>query len=163
MKNRKHYTVITIQNIRLHLNGWYIFFIMLCIRKRETVSYLQYVYDLDFVYHTYNMFMSQISCIRKRDIVSYLQYVYVLDFVHQKEGNCIISTVCLCSRLCVSDRGKLYHTCNMFMFQIFCIRKRETVSYLQYVYVIVILPIHDNVSTVPTLQRFNFIVSGNTI
>ena len=32
---------------------------------------------------------------RKRETVSYLQYAYHLDFVHQKEGNCIILTVCL--------------------------------------------------------------------
>jgi hypothetical protein len=36
-------------------------------------------------------------CIRKRETVSYLQYVYALDFVHQKEGNCIIPTICLCA------------------------------------------------------------------
>ena len=84
--------------------------------------------------HTYSMFMFQILCIRKRETVSYLQYVYVLDFVYQKEGNCIIRTICLCSRFCISERWKLYHTYIMFMIYTLCIRKRETVSYLQYVY-----------------------------
>ena len=137
-------------------------FYVLCIRKREIVSYQQYVYILDFMhqkegncviptvclcsriyasergklYHTYYMFMIQIQCIRKRETVSYQQYVYVLDFVYQKEGNCLIPTVCLCSRFYASERGKLHHTYNMFMFQILCIRKREAVSYLQYVYVL---------------------------
>ena len=106
MKNRKHYTVITIQNIRLHLNRWYIFVIMQCIRKRETVSYPQYVYDR--------------------------------DLAQQKEGNCIISTICLYSIFCVSEREKLCHTYNIFMIEILCIRKRETVSYLQYVYDLVL-------------------------
>ena len=154
---------------------------ILCSRKREYVSYLQYVYVLDFMqqrqgncilltvclcsilyvaergkpYPTYNMFMFQILCCRKgklypinsmfmfqivcsrkRESVSYLQYVYVLDCMQQKEGNCILPTVCLCSRLYVVERGKLYPTYSMFMFQIVCSRKRETVSYLQYVYVL---------------------------
>jgi hypothetical protein len=30
--------------------------------------------------------------------------------MYQKEGNCIIPTLYLCSRLCVSEKGKLYHT-----------------------------------------------------
>jgi hypothetical protein len=72
----------------------------LCIRKRETVSYPQYVYFL--------------FCVSERGKLSYLQYVYVLDFVYQKEGNCIIPIICLCSRFCGSERRKL--------------------SYLQYVY-----------------------------
>jgi hypothetical protein len=73
---------------------------------------------LDFVYHCHacSMFMFSILRIRKRETVSYLQYVYVLDFVYQKEGNCVIPTVCLCSRFCVSERGKLCHTYSMFMF-----------------------------------------------
>ena len=41
---------------------------------------------------------------------------------------------CLCSRCCVSERGKLYHTYTMFIFWIMCIKKRETASYIQYVY-----------------------------
>ena len=100
-----------------HTNNMFIFY-ALCMRKKETVSYL-----------TYSMFM----IIRKRETVSYLQYVYVLDFMHQekinciipticlhsvfvyqKEGNCIIPTVCLWSRLCASDREKLYHTYNVY-------------------------------------------------
>ena len=77
------------------------------------------------------MFIFQILCIRKGETVSYLQYVYVLGFVYQKEGNCITPTICLCSRFCVSERRKLHHIYNMFMFQILCIRKRETISHLQ--------------------------------
>ena len=80
--------------------------------------------------------MFYMLCIRKRKTVSYLHYVHDLECVHRKDGNCIISTVCLCSIFCVSERGKLYHTYSMFMIQILCIRKRETVSYLQYVYVL---------------------------
>jgi len=54
---------------------------------------------LDFLYHchTCSMFMFSILRIRKRETVSYLQCVYVLDFMYQKEGNCIIRTLCLCS------------------------------------------------------------------
>jgi len=76
---------------------------VLCIRKRGTVSYLHCVYVVDFVYP-------------KGGTVSYLQYAYVLDFVLQKEGNCVMHTICLLYRFCVSERGKLYHTYNMFMF-----------------------------------------------
>ena len=91
----------------------------LCIRKRETVSYQQYVYILCFVHE------KEGNC-----IILNLQYVYD----NQKEGNCIIPTVCLCSRfyasgkdklyytnnmsafcICVSERGKLYHTYSMLM------------------------------------------------
>ena len=32
---------------------------------------------------------------RKREAVSYLQYVFALDFMYQKEGNCIITAICL--------------------------------------------------------------------
>jgi hypothetical protein len=129
--------------------------------KRETMSYIQYAYDVDFMYrkgktciipticlcsrfcvhergklcHTYSMFMIYILCIRKRGTVSYLHCVYVVDFVYprggtvsylqyvyvlyvvlQKEGNCVMHTLCLWYRCCVSERGKLYHTYNMFMF-----------------------------------------------
>ena len=137
-------------------------FYIVCIRKRETASYLQYIYVLDLVYqkernciiptvylcsilcvsergklhHTYSIFMFQIQCIRKRETVSYQKYVYALYCVYQTGGSCIIHTVCLCSRFCVSERGKLYHTYNMFMLQILCICKGETVSYLQYDYVL---------------------------
>jgi len=65
-----------------------------------------------------------------------IQYVYALDLVHQKEGISIIDTICLCSSLFVSERGKLYHTYSIFMIQILGIRKRETVSHLQYIYVL---------------------------
>ena len=47
--------------------------------------------------------------------VSYLQYLQDLDFVYHKEGNCIIPTVCLFSRFCLSERVKLYHSYNKFM------------------------------------------------
>ena len=126
-------------------------FYMLCIRKKETVSYLQYVHDLEFVYqkegnymiptvcswprccaservklyHTYNMFIFYILCIRKRETVPYLQYVHDLDFEYQKKGNCMIPTVCSWSRMCASERRKLYHTYSMFMFLILCIRKYQ--------------------------------------
>jgi len=115
---------------------------ILCIRKKETASYLHFVYGLYFVYqkeencimpticlwpmrcvsergelyHTYNMCMAYVLCIRKRETVSCLEYVYELYVVYQKEGNCIIPTIYLCSRLCVSERGKLYHTCSMCMY-----------------------------------------------
>ena len=135
-------------------------FQILCTRKRETVSYLHYVYVLDFVYqkegnciipticlcsrfcvpergklyHTYNMNTLQILCIIKRQTVLYLQYVHDQYFVYQKEGNCIIPTICICFRFCVSERAKLYHTYNMSMLQILWIIKKETLSYLQYVH-----------------------------
>jgi hypothetical protein len=41
---------------------------------------------------------------------------------------------CLCSRFCVSEGTKLYHTYTMFIFWIMCIKKRETASYIQFVY-----------------------------
>ena len=59
-----------------------------------------------------------------------------LDFAYQKDRNCVIHAVCLCSLFCVSERGKLCHTYSMCMLYILCIRKREIVSYLQYVYVL---------------------------
>ena len=96
-----------------HIYSMFMFQTMF-IKKRETVSYIQYIYVLDFVY-------------QKGETASYLQYVYVLDFGYQNEGNCVIHTVCLCSRLSVSERGKLYHTYNMFMVQIMCIEKWENV------------------------------------
>ena len=141
------------KKVKLHQTYSMCMFQILGIKKFENVSYLQYVYVLDFVYqkegnciiptlclssrfwvskslklyHTYSMYMFQIVCIRKRETVSYLQYVYVLDCMYQREGNCILTTICLCFRLCVLENGKLYHTCNSFSFQIVCIRKRETV------------------------------------
>jgi hypothetical protein len=77
----------------------------------ENESFLDFAYH----YHTCSMFMFSILCIRKRETVSYLQYVYVLDFLYQKEGSCIIPTICLCSRFRVSERGKLYHTYYKFI------------------------------------------------
>ena len=182
---------------------------ILCSRKRESVSYLQYVYVLDFMqqkegncilltvclcsrfyvaergnlYPTYSMFMFQILCSRKRETVSYLQYVYVLDFMQQKEGICILPTVCLCSRFYVAERGKLYPTYSMFMFQILCSRKgklypinsmfmfqilcsrnRESVSYLQYVYVLDFMQQIEGNCILPTVclcSRFYVAEIGN--
>ena len=76
----------------------------LCIRKRETVSYLQYVHDLDFVYqkdgnciiptiYLLSRFCESES-IRKRETVLFAQYIYDLDCVYHKEGSGIIPTVC---------------------------------------------------------------------
>ena len=50
----------------------------LCIRKRETILCLQYIYHLERekLCHTYSMFIIYILCIRKRETVSYLQYLY---------------------------------------------------------------------------------------
>ena len=80
---------------------------ILCIRKRDTVSYQQYVHDLDSVYqivtergklnHSYNICMIKILRIRKRETLPYLQYV------------------CICSRFCVSEIGKMYDIYNIFM------------------------------------------------
>jgi hypothetical protein len=93
----------------------------LCSRKREAVSYIQHVYDLDFMNRKgWNCIIPTIClcsgvCVSEGEIVSYLQYVYVLDIVYQKGGNCIIPTICLCSGVYVPERGKLYHTYSMFM------------------------------------------------
>ena len=159
-----------------HTNNMSVFYV-LCIRKRETVSYQQYVYDLEFVYQKEgNCIIPTLClwsryCVAERKTVSYLQYIYVLEVVYQKGGSCIIPTICLwyrfcvaergklsylqyvydldfvlqrevnCviptiylwSRFCVSERGKLYHTYSTFMFQMMCVRQRETVLHLQYV------------------------------
>ena len=54
--------------------------------------------------------------------MSYQQYVYVLGFMYQTEGNCIIPTVCLYSRLYVSERGKIHHTvCSWTILCIMCL------------------------------------------
>ena len=63
--------------------------------------------------------------VRKRETVSNLQYIYDLDFLYQKEENCIIPTLCSWSRMCASERRKLYHIYSMFMFLILCIRKYQ--------------------------------------
>jgi len=94
--------------------------------------------------------MIYILLIRKRETVSYLQYVYDLDCVYQKEENCFIPTLYLSFRFCVSERGKLYHPYSMFMIYILCIRKRGTVSYLQYVYELDF--VHQKEETVSYLQ-----------
>jgi hypothetical protein len=80
--------------------------------------------------------MLHIVCIRKRETVSYIQYVYDLAFMYRKGGNCIIPAICLCSGVCVPERGKLCHTYSKFIIYILWIAKGETVSYLQYVYVL---------------------------
>ena len=95
--------------------------------------------------------MIQILCIRKKEPASYLQYVYALDCWNQNEGNCIISASCLCSRLCISERGKSYHINNMLILQIMCIRKRETVSYLLYVYAIYFVYQKEGNCVIPTI------------
>ena len=152
---------------------------ILCVRKRETVSYSQHVNILDLVYqkerncvmpticlcsrlclskrgklhhtnsifmfyslsirkgklhHTYYMFMFQIMCIRKREICIIPTICLCSRFCVLEREKVIIPTVYLCFRLCVSERGKLYHDNNLFITQILCIRKRETVSYVQYDY-----------------------------
>ena len=58
------------------------------------------------LHHTYNMAIHLIMCIRKKEAFPCLQYVYDLDFMYKKDGNCIIPTVCLCSRFCASEREK---------------------------------------------------------
>ena len=127
---------------KLYLTYSMFMFQILSSRKRETILPIVclcsrfYVAESGKLYPINSMFMLQILCSRKRESVSYLQYVYVLDFMQQREGNCILPTVCLCSRFHVAERGNLYPTYSMFMFQILCSRKRETVSYLQYVYVL---------------------------
>jgi hypothetical protein len=65
------------------------------------------------------MSMFYIMCSRKSETVSYLQYVYVVEFVDQKEENCIILTVCLLSRLCVSEKRELYHSNNLRLIETF--------------------------------------------
>ena len=137
MKNRKHYTVGTIPSHR-GIFQWMCYILImrssiipiLCLFPKSRVA------EREKLYHTYCMFMFYIVCIRKRETASYLQYIYVLDLVYQKERNCIIPTVYLCSRFCVSERERLYHTWNMFMFYIVCIRQGEAVSCIQYVYVL---------------------------
>jgi hypothetical protein len=75
-------------------------------------------------------------CIRKRETVSCLQYVYVLDYVYQKEGNCIIPTVYLCSTVCLSGRGNCIIPTICLCFRL-CVSEREkSVSYPLYVYVL---------------------------
>ena len=88
----------------------YVYILDLLYQKGGTVSYLQYVYVLDF-------------CIRKRETVSYLPNVYVVNFEYQKEENRIILTISLLSRLCVSERRKLYHFNNVRFIKTFWQRK----------------------------------------
>jgi hypothetical protein len=116
MKNRKHYTVGTIPRYR-GIFQWMCYILImrssirpiLCLLPRSRVA------ERGKLYHTYCMCIFYIVCIRKRETASYLQFIYVLDFVYQKERDCIIPKICLCSILCAPDRGKLYHTYNMFM------------------------------------------------
>ena len=112
-----------------------------CSRKRKAVSYLQYVYFLDFVYQQEGsciiptIGLCSKFCVWERwKLYHKCSILYYLDILNKKEGNCIKPTVCLWSRLCLSERGKLYHAYNMFMFYILCFRNRETVSYTHHVY-----------------------------
>ena len=61
-------------------------------------------------------------------------------------------TACLLSRLNVQERRKLHHTFNMFMFSMLCIRKRETVSYLQYAYVLDFVYQNERNCIIPTIS-----------
>ena len=102
-----HYGVSTYKYIYLQFSKrWFEneSFFRFCVSERGKFS------------HRWSMFIFSILCFRKRETVSYLQYMYVLGFVYQKEGNCIIPTICLYSICCVSERGKLHHTYNIFMF-----------------------------------------------
>ena len=71
------------------------------IRMRETASYQQYIYVLQFVYQegetaSYLLYVYALDYVyQKGETVSQLLYVYVLDFVYQKEEDCIIPTICL--------------------------------------------------------------------
>ena len=123
-----------------------------------------YVYNAVF-HDTYTMYMYML-CIRKRETVSQIQYVYDLDCMYRKGGNCIILSVCLCSRFCVSERGKLHHTYNMFMFQILCTWKRETASCLPYVYVLDFVYMEERNCIMPAIclcSRFVYQKEGNCI
>ena len=124
------------QNIRIFFNGWFIclkcglpwyqsyIYVPHCLYQKEGNCVIHticvwpsfYVSERGKLYHTCNMFMFWSLCSRKREAVSYIQHVYHLDFMNRKGGNCIIPTICLCSRFCVSERRKLYYTHNMFMF-----------------------------------------------
>ena len=116
MKNRKHYTAAQHQNIRILFNGWFIFFIIRCSMIPIICLYSTYsVSKREKLHHAYIMFMFYISFIRKRETILYLQYVYGLDSVYQKEGNCIIHTLCLWSRLLESEKGKVYRTYSILM------------------------------------------------
>ena len=134
MKNRKHYTVGTISKQKSIFQWMVYMFIMWSFMIPILCICICCVSERGKRCHRYSMFMIQIVCIGKGETASYFQYVYVLDFVYQKEGNCIIPTICLCSRFCVHGREKLHHAYNMFMFQILCIRKRETISYIKHVF-----------------------------
>ena len=87
----------------------------MCIRNRENVSYIHYIYDLNCVY-------------QKGGNVWYIQYNYIIP----EKGETILYLYDLV--LCVSERKKLYYIYSVFMIQTLCIKKRETVSYLQCVY-----------------------------
>ena len=69
---------------------------MLCIRKRETISYLQFANVLDIVHQKKWNCIIHTVCLWSR-----------LCVIHQKGGNSIIHTLCLWSRLCLSERMEL--------------------------------------------------------
>ena len=62
--------------------------------------------------------------------ISYLLYVYCLDCVCLEYGNCIIFTVCLLSRLCVSEIRELYHTNNVRLIETFWQRNIKGIVFL---------------------------------
>ena len=62
--------------------------------------------------------------------MSYVQYLYALDFMYQKEVNCIMLTICLLSRLCVSERRELYHSNNVRLIETFWQRKIKGIAFL---------------------------------
>jgi hypothetical protein len=94
-------------------------FYNLCIRKKETVLFLQYVYEGNRIiptkclcsiicvserkklYYSYSMFMSYFLYIRKGETAAYLGYAEGLKFVFHKEGKCIMPMICLQSSLCI--------------------------------------------------------------
>ena len=68
-------------------------FYNLCIRKKETVLFLQYVYEGNRIIPT--KCLCSIICVSERKKLYYiLQYVYVLFSIYQKGGNCGISGIC---------------------------------------------------------------------
>ena len=82
-------------------------------KEGKCIIYTIYLYSIrkrgNYSKHNVGVWSSTLY-IRKRETVSYLQCVYNLDIVYQKEENGIILTVCLVSKLCVSERRNLYHS-----------------------------------------------------
>ena len=103
-----------------HTYTMFIFWIM-CIKKRETASYLHYVYFLDYVYQKEGNCIIHTTYLRPRFCVSECGKLHHINSTYMFYSLGI-------------RKRKLYYTYSMFMFYVLCIRKRETVSYLQYVY-----------------------------